>query len=167
MQPLNDLLKDSKKGNASITLTEEAKNAFVQSKNALANATLLAHPITCLPISIAVDASDFAIGAVLQQRVGNAWQPLGFFTKRLSSAQRKYSAYDRELIAIFSAVKRFKYAIEGRNFIIFTDHKPLTFAFNQNLEKCSPRQLRHLDYIGQFTTGIRHIKSLDNYVADA
>ena len=167
LQPLNNFLKGSKKGNAPITLTEEAKNASVESKDALANATLLAYPITGSPISIAVDASDFAIGAVLQQRVDNAWQPLGFFTKTLSSAQRKYSAYDRELLAIFSAVKRFKYAIEGRNFTIFTDHKPLTFAFNQNLEKCSPRRFRHLDYIGQFTTVFRHIKGLGNYVADA
>lgn len=56
--------------------------------------------------------------------------------------------------------------MKGRNFIIFTDHKPLIFAFNQNLDKCSPHQFRYLDYVGQFTTNIRHIKSLDNNVAD-
>jgi hypothetical protein len=83
------------------------------------------------------------------------------------SAQRKYSVYDRELLAIYTTVKRFRHAIGGRDFMILTDHKPLTYAFNQNLDKCSPRQYRHLDYIGQFTTDMRYKRGLDNNVADA
>ncbi|GBL74419.1 Retrovirus-related Pol polyprotein from transposon 412 [Araneus ventricosus] len=57
--------------------------------------------------------------------------------------------------------------VEGRSFILFTDHKPLKFAFRQKEDKCSPRQLRQLDLIGQFTTDIRHLKGTDNVVADA
>lgn len=56
--------------------------------------------------------------------------------------------------------------IEGRSFHILTDHEPLTTAFFQKPEKASPRQLRHLDLIGQFTTDIRHIPGKDNVVAD-
>jgi hypothetical protein len=41
-----------------------------------------------------------AMGAVLQQRIKNACQPLAFFSKKLNPAQQKYSAYDRELLAI-------------------------------------------------------------------
>lgn len=124
-------------------------------------------PIPGAPVSHAVDASDYAVGAVLQQRVNDRLQPLGFFTKSVTPAQRKYSVYDRELLAMYTAVKRFRHAMEGRNFVIFTKHKPLTYAFNQNLDKCSPRQFRHLDYIGQFTSDIRYIKGPDNNVADA
>nr|XP_033203761.1 uncharacterized protein LOC117164662 [Bombus vancouverensis nearcticus] len=156
-----------KKGNAPIKWTEQSEASFRESKRALANATMLAHPIPGAPVSLAVDASDYAIGAVLQQRVNDSWQPLGFLTKPLNSAQRKYSAYDRELLAMYTAVKRFRHAIEGRNFTIYTDHKPLTYAFNQDPDKCSPRQFRQLDYVGQFTTDIRYIKGLDNNVADA
>ena len=155
LQPLNDLLQGAKKGNMPITWSKEAKTSFSESKRALANATMLAHPIPDAPISLAVDASDFAIGAVLQQHANDTWQPLGFLTKPLNSAQRKYSAYDRELLAMYTAVKRFRHAVEGWNFIIFTDHKPLTYVFNQNPDKYSPRQFRQLDYIGQFTTDIR------------
>ena len=89
LQPLNDLLQETKKGNMPITWSEEAKTSFSESKRALANATMLAHPIPGAPISLAVDASDFAIGAVLQQRANDTWQPLGFLTKPLNSAQRK------------------------------------------------------------------------------
>jgi hypothetical protein len=101
------------------------------------------------------------VGAVLQQRVNDIWQPSGFFTKSLTPAQRKYNAYDHELLAMYTEVKRFRHAVEGSNFVIFTDHKLLTYAFYQNLDKCSLRQFRYLDYIGQLTTDIRYIKGLD------
>ena len=106
---------------------------------------MLGHPIPGAPISLAVDATDFAIGAVLQYRANDTWQPLGFLTKASNFAQRKYSAYDRELLAMYTAVKRFRYAVEGRNFIIFIDHKHNTYALSQNPDKCSPRQFRQLD----------------------
>ena len=56
--------------------------------------------------------------------------------------------------------------LEDRHFTILTDHKPLTFAFHQKRDKCSPRQFNQLDFISQFTTDIRHISGQDNIVAD-
>jgi cleavage and polyadenylation specificity factor subunit 1 len=94
------------------------------------------------------------MGTVLQQRVDSAWQPLAFF-KKLSPAQQKYSSYDRELLAVYEAVKHFRHMLEARHFIIFTE--PITNAFQQKHDKCSPRQLNCLDFISQFTTDIRHI----------
>jgi cleavage and polyadenylation specificity factor subunit 1 len=75
------------------------------------------------------------MGAVLQQRVQDAWQLLAFFSRKLSPAQQKYSAYDRELLAIYEAVKYFRHMLEARHFTILTDHKPLTFAFHQKMDK--------------------------------
>ncbi|GBN42948.1 hypothetical protein AVEN_31640-1 [Araneus ventricosus] len=57
--------------------------------------------------------------------------------------------------------------LDGRDFIIYTDHKPLTFAFQQTGEKTSPRQQRHLEFISQFSTDIRYISGIQNTVADA
>ena len=57
--------------------------------------------------------------------------------------------------------------VEGRPFVIFTDHKPLTYAFQQRRDKCSTRQFRHLEFIGQFSTDFRHVSGQDNVVADA
>ena len=56
--------------------------------------------------------------------------------------------------------------LEGRQFSIYTDHKPITFAFQQKLDKASPRQARQLDLISQYTTDIRHVNGSDNIVAD-
>jgi cleavage and polyadenylation specificity factor subunit 1 len=107
------------------------------------------------------------MGAVLQQRVDNIWQPLSFFSRKLNTAQQKYIAYDRELLAVYEAVKHFRHMLEARHFTILTDLKPLTYAFQQKRDKCSPRQFNHLDFIAQFTTDIRHISGQDNVVADA
>ncbi|GFU15063.1 integrase catalytic domain-containing protein [Trichonephila clavipes] len=56
--------------------------------------------------------------------------------------------------------------LEARDFTVFTDHKPLTYAFRQKSDKCSPRQIRQLDFISQFTTSIVHIPGSDNIAAD-
>lgn len=107
------------------------------------------------------------MGAVLQQYVDNMWQPLCFFSRKLNSSQRKYSPYDRELLAIYEAVKYFRHMVEARHFTIFTDHKPIIYAFQQRRDKCSPRQFNQLDFISQFTTDIRHVSGQQNVVADA
>ena len=52
-------------------------------------------------------------------------------------------------------------------FTIFSDHKPLMYAFRQKKDRASPRQICQLDYIGQFTsTDIRHIAGDKHNTAD-
>lgn len=146
---------------------DEASLSFESSKKALAQATLLRHPIPGAQLSLWVDASDVAVGGSLMQLANNQWEPIAFYSSKLSKSQRNWSTYDRELYAMYSSVKKFRHMLEGRNFVIYTDQKPLKFAFKQNPDKCSPRQLRHLDYISQFTTSIEYTKGSDNTVADA
>ncbi|KAK9876450.1 hypothetical protein WA026_012762 [Henosepilachna vigintioctopunctata] len=165
---LNNLLKGGgKSDNSEVPWTAEAEASFEKCKEDLANATILVHPSAEATLSLTVDASNSSIGAVVEQFEENQWKPLSFYSKKLSPAQVKYSTYDRELLAIYSAIKYFRHLLEGKHFSIFTDHLPLTFAFRQNLDKASPRQARHLDFISQFSTNICHIKGKSNVVADA
>ncbi|UYV82410.1 hypothetical protein LAZ67_21001978, partial [Cordylochernes scorpioides] len=165
---LHEYLRGAKKKDRSeIKWTEEAEVQFEKCKQALANTALLAYPDTELPISLCTDASDRAVGSVLQQLDNKNWKPIAFFSKKLNPAQCNYSTYDRELLAIYLSIKFFKHLLEAREFTILTDHKPLIYAFKQKNEKASPRQLRHLQYISQFTTDIKYIKGTDNIVADA
>ncbi|XP_059224057.1 uncharacterized protein LOC131997313 [Stomoxys calcitrans] len=154
---LNDLLKGQTKKNDTreIDWSDELKQAFIKCRESLSNASFLTHPIPNASLVLKVDASTHAIGAVLEQYVDGSWQPLGFFSKKLTPTQMKYSTYDRELLTIFKSVQHFRYLLEARKFIVLTDHKPLTFAFKQKLEKASPRQRNHLDFIAQFSTDIR------------
>lgn len=165
---LNSLKSGQKKNDKTpIEWTPELRNSFEECKNQLANSALLAYPVESAETSLWVDASDIGMGAVLQQLIDGEWKPLGFYSKKLSDTQTRYSAYDRELLAAYSGVKYFQHFLEGRQFCIYTDHKPLTFAFNQRHDKASPRQLRHLDFIGQHTVDIRHVPGKENITADA
>jgi len=141
--------------------------AFEDCKASLSCATLLAHPDPSATLTLFTDASDNSIGAALQQRVCDAWQPLTFYSHKLNPSQQKYSPYDRKILTVYEAIKYFRYRVKGRPFVIFTDHKPLTHAFQQRRDKCSPRQFRHLEFIGQFSTDFKHISEQDNFVADA
>ena len=140
---------------------------FQQSKYASASATCLAHPSPTAETRINTDASGTAVGAVLQQHIAGVWTPICFFSRKLHSAETKYSAFDKELLAMYLAVKKFRHFIEGRQFTLFTDHKPLTFAFGSISDKWSPRQQRHLAFVSEFTTNVRHVRGADNVVADA
>ncbi|GFU77735.1 retrovirus-related Pol polyprotein from transposon 17.6 [Trichonephila clavipes] len=147
-------------------LLSEFLKILKRCKQALADAALLAHPSPSAPLALHVDASDYAIGGALHQVVDSELQPLAFFSRKLTSSEKSYSAYDRELLAIYSAIRHFRYMLEARDFTVFTDHKPLTYAFRQKSDKCSPRQIRQLDFISQFTTNIVHIPGSDNIAAD-
>ncbi len=107
------------------------------------------------------------MGAVFQQYIDDTWQPISFFSKSLQPAEKKYSTFDRELLAIYLAIKHFRHFLEGRQFQVLTDHKPLTFALNARSDRHSPRQARQMDFIAQFTSVIRHVQGQDNVVADA
>lgn len=168
LAPLNKYLAGKKKKDKQpIDWTAASEEAFQESKKRLAEATLLAHPIENAKLIMKTDASSTAMGAVLEQYQDGNWKPLGFFSKKLSDTQQKYSTYDRELLAIYSALKFFRHMVEGRDVTIVTDHKPLQYAFQQPLDKASERQRRQLSFISQITTQIIHIAGKENTIADA
>lgn len=168
LTPLNKYLAGKKKKDKQpINWTTETEEAFQESKKRLAEATLLAHPLENAKLIMKTDASSNAMGAVLEQYQAGNWKPLGFYSKKLSETQQKYSTYDRELLAIYSALKFFRHMVEGQDVTIMTDHKPLQYAFQQPLDKASERQRRQLSFISQITTQIIYVSGKENTVADA
>ena len=77
---------------------------------------------------IVTDASNYFMGAALHQISNGKVTPIGFFLKKFSEPQKKYSAFDRKLLAAYHADLHFKPFIESRNVTIFTDQKPLAKA---------------------------------------
>ena len=153
--------------NRELQWTNDATAAFQEIKDALANATLLVHPQPEAPINIMTDASDITIGAVLQQYLVGQWCPLSYFSRKLSPTEQRYSTFNRELLAVYCAIHHFRHYLEAREFHVLTDHKPLTHSLKCKPDRHSPRQVRHLDFISQFTTDIRHVTGTGNLVADA
>ena len=93
--------------------------AFDRAKEMLANATMLNHPDPSSPIALTTNASDTAIGDVLEQKVQGDWQPLAFLSKKLKTATKKYSTYDRELLAIYLGHKHFQVLLRGQGIFHF------------------------------------------------
>ncbi len=141
--------------------------AFNKSKQVLKNAVPLAHPAPDAAIAVATDASDTHIGGVLNQQVRGSWQPLGFFSRKLNVAEIKYSTFDRELLAAAQTIRHFRHMLEGRDFQLHTDHKPLVTAISRISEPWSARQQRHLAAIAEFTSDLRYLPGPQNVVADA
>lgn len=166
---LNAYLHNTRRNDKTkIIWNNEAENAFDQCKKSLKEAVMLSHPVVGAPLGIMTDASSTCAGAVLQQKIGQEWKPLSFFSCKFSEAQQRYSAYDRELLSIYMAVKHFRHMIEGQEVIVYTDHKPLVYALHKKATSSSdtPRRLRHLDFISQFCTSIEYIQGSQNIVAD-
>ena len=94
-EPLYCLLLPHKHSRKNVKWNEVAEASFIAVKQ---------------PLDPSRDrASGIAVGAVIQQTVGCFTQPIAFFSKNLTSAQRKWCTFDRELLAIFLVVKYFKY----------------------------------------------------------
>ena len=165
LAPLTNLLSSVK--NCNVTLSPEATRAFGKIKKMLADATNLSCVVPAAELCVACDASSQAVGAVLQQNVDGHWKPISFFSKKLSGAETRYSTFGRELYAAYAAVRHFRHLLEGRKFHILSDHRPLLGAFKSKSDSYSPREIRHLDFLLQFTSDIRHIKGDLNIPADA
>ena len=164
LTPLNARLKTTATNSRALQWTLPATTAFNDIKEVLANATLLVHPKPNALLNVMTDASDVAIGAVLQQFLGDKWYPLSYFSRKLSPTEQRYSTFDREPLAVYCAIRHF---LEAREFHILTDHKLLTHSLQSKPDWHSPHQIRHLDFISQFTCGIRHVAGEGNPVADA
>lgn len=168
--PLNKFLQGvQRKDKRPVRWTSESLQAFSECKQLLAEATLLAHPHEGANLVLTTDASDTAMGAILEQEKDNLLQPLGFFSRKFTAAQKNYSTYDRELTAAYQAIKYFRPLIEGRNIILRTDHKPPTFAFQQKSNKATPPSMETISsdntQLRSFIYKVRKITSQIRYLA--
>lgn len=165
--PLYTLASSVRKKDGPLHWTPDTREAFDKCKQALANAIVLVHPRADTQLRLSTDASSTAIGAVLEQLTDSVWQPLGFFSRKLSTTQTRYSTYDRELLAAYQAVRHFLHQIEGRVTTLRTDHKPLLHMFTSKTDKYSDRQLRHISFLAQFIHQVEHVDGVKNVVPDA
>ncbi|KAL5531446.1 hypothetical protein ACEPAG_4323 [Sanghuangporus baumii] len=108
--PIGDLIKKDRK-----FVWEEAQDkAFNSIKKAFETEVALAMPKPDKPYTLETNASDVAIGAVLQQEDDQGeLRPLGFMSKTLTSTQRNYPTHDKEMLAIMEALKHWRHLLEG------------------------------------------------------
>ena len=96
---------------------------------------MLTYPDPSVPTSIMVDASNIAVGAVLEQLLNGQWTPISFFSWKLCDPETHYSTFDRELLAVYLSIRHFCQFVVGQEFRIEINHKILTFTFPSNSDK--------------------------------
>ena len=159
--------------------TYDYEGQFERFKAALREAAKLHFPDYSLPWVLRVDASEFAVGAVLFQECPReqlptslevltntvdtvSHQPIAFSSKRFSNPATKWDAYKREAYAIFHGVFAFAYYLRGKSFLVETDHRNLQWIEASH----SPIVVRWRTLLQNFSFLIRHIPGKSNGVAD-
>ncbi|GJY19511.1 reverse transcriptase domain-containing protein [Tanacetum coccineum] len=103
-----------------------------------------------VPFELICDASDFAVGAVLGQRIDGKFKPIYYASKTLNNAQEHYTTTKKELLAVvFSFDKFYLYLVLSKT-LVYTDHSALKYLFGKHDAKPRPTRVENPN-LGTFT----------------
>nr|GFA44817.1 reverse transcriptase domain-containing protein [Tanacetum cinerariifolium] len=127
-KPMTQLLmKDVK-----FDFSDDCKNAFNIFKEKLTTAPIIISSDWNMPFELMCDASDFAIGAVLGQRIDEKFKPIYYASKMLNNAQEHYTTTEKELLAVVFSFDKFRPYLILSKLVVYIDHSALKYLF-QNL----------------------------------
>jgi hypothetical protein len=172
LSPLYELLKGKlRPKKRKLDWKAEHQTAFERAKRAIKECTYLAFDDSTRFLVLTTDGSSTHCGAVLEIPVSDEnledLQPLAFFSKPFTPTTRTRSTFNRELTAIYLAIKYFKHYVRGRSFIIRTDHKALVNAINNGNGEHSLHEQGMINYIKEYGPKMIHIEGEANAVADS
>ena len=108
-----------------------------------------------LQFVVTTDASLVSVGAILEQDFGKGLQPVAYESRKLNPAETRYSAYERELLGIVWAIGKWRHYLEGKHFIVRTDHSSLRHLPNQ--PSVNRRIWKWVSILQGYDLEIRHI----------
>ncbi|GJZ79979.1 reverse transcriptase domain-containing protein [Tanacetum coccineum] len=159
-KPMTQLLmKDAK-----FDFSDDCKKAFNILKEKLTTAPIIISPDWNMPFELMCDASDFAVGAVLGQRIDGKFKPIYYASKTLNNAQEHYTTTEKELlVVVFSFEKFCPYLILSKT-VVYTDHSALKCLFSK--QDAKPRLIRWVLLLQGFNIEIKDKKGAENLAAD-
>jgi hypothetical protein len=163
-RPLNELTRKD----APWTWDTRQQQAFMTLKHRVTSEPILAQPVLSDQFDLEVDASGFAVGAVLlQKKEDGKRHPVGYYSATLNEAERNYDIYNLELLAIVKALRNWRPLLAGspHDIRVFSDHMNLQYWHDP--QKISRRVAREFLELQEFPTKIHHVKGKSNGCADA
>ncbi|GKC80412.1 reverse transcriptase domain-containing protein [Tanacetum coccineum] len=110
--------------------SEECIQAFDTLKRELTQAPIMIKPDWSLPFEIMCDASDYAVGAVLGQRIDKHFKCIHYASKKMNKAQENYTTTEKELLAVVFTFDKFhQYLVLGHHGITTTARKVFEAGF--------------------------------------
>nr|GEZ63422.1 reverse transcriptase domain-containing protein [Tanacetum cinerariifolium] len=117
------------KKNSPFIFSNECIQAFRTLKEKLIEASILIAPNWDQPFELMCDASDYAVGAVLRQRIEKHFRPIHYASKTMNQAKANYTTTEKEMLAVVYAFEKFcSYLIMNKS-IAYTDHSALKYSF--------------------------------------
>ncbi|GJW21219.1 reverse transcriptase domain-containing protein [Tanacetum coccineum] len=141
--------------------SEQCIQAFDKLKRELMQAPIMIKPDWSLPFEVMCDTSDYAVGAVLGQRIGKHFKPIHYASKTINEAQENYTTTEKELLAVVFAFDKFRQYLVLSKTIVFTDHSALRYLFTN----AKPRLIRWM-LLQEFNIEIRNKKVAENLAVD-
>ncbi|GJT98390.1 reverse transcriptase domain-containing protein [Tanacetum coccineum] len=138
--------------------------AFQTLKKKLTEAPILIAPNWDQPFEIMCDASDYAIGAVLGQRIEKHFRPIHYASKTMTEAESNYTTTEKEMLAVVYAFEKFRSYLIMNKSVVYTDHSALKYLFNKKDAKA--RLLRWVLLLQEFDFKVIDTKGAENYAAD-
>lgn len=164
VEPLRQLLRKDVPFNWDVA----AENSFQQVKKYLRDAPILSLFDPTLPIVVSTDASDYGLGAVLQQTDGENTRTIQFASRSLSPAERRYSTGEKEALACLWACEKWHVYLWGRKFTLLTDHQALATLLSEKGSGRKPLRIgRWTARLLNYTFTVQYRKGEQNKVADA
>jgi hypothetical protein len=163
-KPLNNLTKKD----APWVWGDDEQNTFDTLKRRITEEPILRQPQMDKQFELEVDASGYAIGAVLMQRQEDGKRhPVGFYSATLNDAERNYDIYDLELLAVVRSLENWRTHLAGspHKVVVFTNHMNLQYW--RDPHKISRRVARQVLRLAEYDIELRHIPGKTNGHADA
>lgn len=125
-EPITRLLKEDQVW----IWSEEQEKAFAEIKNQLTSPPVMSHPDFNLKFTIQTNASAVGLGAVLLQVQNGQEKVIAYASRTMTRSERKWSLTERECLAVFWAIKKFRPYIEGVKFDIATDTNSFNWLYS-------------------------------------
>ncbi|GKC34532.1 reverse transcriptase domain-containing protein [Tanacetum coccineum] len=159
-RPMTHLLEK----NTPFIFSEECIQAFQTLKKKLTEAPILIAPNWDQPFELMCDASDYAIGAVLGQRIEKHFRPIHYASKTMTEAESNYTTTEKEMLAVVYAFEKFRSYLIMNKSIVYTDHSALKYLFAKKDAKA--RLLRWVLLLQEFDFNVVDTKGAENLAAD-
>ena len=139
---VNEILQKMQGATVFTDFNEAQEAAFQKLKTTISSAPVLAHYNLNVPTKLVVDASPWAVGAILlQQQPDTNYHPVAYGSRSLTSTEVKYGHIEKEALALVYGCERFDMYVYGRKFELETDHKPLEYIFQPKASKPPPARI--------------------------